>query len=59
MEVRSVTRLQNLGVQSARSRGIQPHGLDALIFAVCPKKAARIITKTLKSAIANAEHNNN
>lgn len=36
-----------------------PVGLAVDLLAVTPKKAARLVLKTLKSAIANAENNNN
>jgi len=63
MEVRSVTRFVRISAFKAREVTREIQGLmasDALdILRFSPKKAARIITKTLKSAIANAEHNNN
>ena len=41
----------------------QIQGLPALqaqaVLAVVPRKSARVVAKTLKSAIANAENNNN
>lgn len=63
MEVRSVTRFVRISAFKAREVTREIQGLmasDALdVLRFSPKKAARIITKTLKSAIANAEHNNN
>ena len=62
MEVRAIARQQRISPLKARevAREIQglsaSHALDLLNFV--PKKAATLIGKTLKSAVANAEHNN-
>jgi len=62
MEVRSITRMARISAFKGRevTRLIQglPVGeaLDVLRFT--PKKAARLVSKTLASAIANAENNN-
>lgn len=62
MEVRSVTRFVRISAFKAREVTQEIQGLmasDALdVLRFSPKKAARLVTKTLKSAIANAEHNN-
>jgi large subunit ribosomal protein L22 len=48
-KVREVVRqIQGLPAQEA-----------AAVLAVVPRKSARLVAKTLKSAIANAENNNN
>jgi large subunit ribosomal protein L22 len=60
MEARATTRYARLTAQKARlvvdlirGRGVE----DALgILQFTPKRGAKIIAKTLKSAIANAEH---
>jgi large subunit ribosomal protein L22 len=62
MAVQSITKFSRISAFKARevTREIQglPVGaaLDLLEFS--PKKAARLVRKTLVSAIANAEHNN-
>ena len=62
MEVKAITRNVRISAFKCRevTREIQgrPAGeaLDVLRFS--PLKAARLVTKTLKSAIANAENNN-
>ena len=63
MEVRSIYKYARISPFKARevTREIQglpvSAALDLLTFT--PKKAAALISKTLKSAIANAENNNN
>jgi large subunit ribosomal protein L22 len=63
MEVRSITRYARLSPFKAREVTQEIQGLmasDALdVLRLSTKKAARFIGKTLKSAVANAEHNNN
>ena len=60
-EVRAVARKQRLGVLKAREvvnaiRGKRVEkALDFLNF--CEKKAAKLVFKTLSSAVANAENN--
>ena len=62
MDVRSITKYARISPKKARdvAREIQglpvSDALDALNYT--PKKAAHLIGKTLRSAIANAEHNN-
>ena len=52
-----------MSAQKMREVVRQIQGLPALhaqaALAVVPRKGARIVAKTLKSAIANAEHNKN
>lgn len=61
MEVRAITKYVKISAFKARevTREIQglaaSEALDILKFS--PKKAARLVDKTLKSAIANAENN--
>jgi large subunit ribosomal protein L22 len=61
MEVKAIARQQRLSPMKARevAREIQglsvSRALDILNFT--PKKAATLVGKTLKSAVANAEHN--
>ncbi len=63
MEVKSITKYVRISAFKARevTREIQGRqageALDILKFS--PKKAAALVSKTLKSAIANAENNNN
>lgn len=61
MEVKSTTKFARISAKKARDVAREIQGLpvsaaiDALTFT--PKKAAYLIGKTLKSAIANAENN--
>ena len=52
-----------MSAQKMREVVRQIQGLPALqaqaVLAVVPRKGARVVAKTLKSAIANAENNNN
>ena len=63
MEVQALTRYARMSPKKVRevARTIQgrkvPDALNQL--SVITRKSARLITKTLKSAIANAENNNN
>ena len=63
MEVQSITRNVRMSAQKMREVVRQIQGLPAVqaaaILAVTPRKGARLVAKTLKSAIANAENNNN
>lgn len=63
MEVRSIHRFAKISAFKAREVTREIQGLpasDALdLLRFTPKKAAPLIAKTLKSAIANAENNNN
>lgn len=59
MQVQAITRNVNMSAQKMREVVRQIQGLPALqaqaILAVVPRKSARFVAKTLKSAIANAE----
>jgi large subunit ribosomal protein L22 len=63
MEVQALTRYARMSPKKVRevARTIQgrkaPDAVDLLTM--IPRKSARLIVKTLKSAIANAENNNN
>ncbi len=63
MEVRSTYRYAKISAFKARevTRAIQGLPVSAALdlVAFSPKKAAGMISKTLKSAVANAENNNN
>lgn len=62
MEVQAITRNVRMSAQKVREVVRQIQGLPALkaqaILAVVPRKSARLVAKTLQSAIANAENNN-
>ncbi|HEX3798945.1 MAG TPA: uL22 family ribosomal protein [Verrucomicrobiae bacterium] len=59
MQVQAITKNINMSAQKMREVVRQIQGLPALqaqaILAVVPRKSARFVAKTLKSAIANAE----
>lgn len=63
MEVQALTRYARMSPKKVRdvARQIQgrkvPEALD--LVTLIPRKSARLLAKTLKSAIANAENNNN
>ncbi len=63
MEVQALTRYARMSPKKMRdiSRIIQGRkAVEAIEYlALIPRKSARLIAKTLKSAIANAENNNN
>jgi large subunit ribosomal protein L22 len=63
MQVHAITKNVRMSAQKMREVVRQVQGLPALqalsILAVIPRKSARVVAKTLKSAIANAENNNN
>ena len=62
MQVQAITKNVRMSAQKMREVVRQIQGLPALqaqaILAVVPRKGARFVAKTLKSAIANAENNN-
>lgn len=62
MEVRAIARQQRISPLKAREVAREIQGLSASraldLLNFVPKKAATLIGKTLKSAVANAEHNN-
>jgi len=63
MEVHAITKNVRMSAQKMREVVRQIQGLPAAhavaALAVTPRKGARLVAKTLKSAIANAENNNN
>lgn len=62
MEVKAITRFARISAFKAREVTREIQGLPALqaldVVRFSPKKAARLISKTLATAIANAENNN-
>src|ERR1041384_4424932 len=62
MEVQAIMRNARMSAQKVREVVRQIQGLPAqqavAILAVVPRKSARLVAKTLKSAMANAENNN-
>lgn len=62
MEVQSITRNVRMSAQKMREVVRQIQGMPAVhaaaVLANTPRKSARLVLKTLKSAIANAENNN-
>jgi|TARA_B100001093_G_C26693265_1_gene955740 large subunit ribosomal protein L22 len=63
MQVKAYTKYARMSPQKVRkvARAIQGQNAAAALemLDLIPRKSARIISKTLKSAIANAENNNN
>ncbi len=63
MEVRAITRNVPMSPQKVREVTRQIQGLPAeralAVLGMVPRKSARLVSKTLRSAIANAENNNN
>jgi len=63
MEVHAITRNVRMSAQKVREVVRQIQGLPArhavAVLAAVPRKSARLVAKTLKSAIANAENNRN
>jgi len=61
MEAQAITRNIRMSAQKVREVVRQIQGLSAqeavAILAVVPRKSSRLVAKTLKSAIANAENN--
>ena len=61
-EVLALAKNSQISPQKARLVGDQIRGLPVAralaVLALSPKKAARLVEKVLKSAIANAEQNN-
>ena len=62
MDVQAITKNIPMSPQKMREVVRQIQGLHALhaqaLLAAVPRKGARIVAKTLKSALANAENNN-
>ena len=63
MEIQALTRYARMSPKKMREVVRTVQGLKATaavdLLSVIPRKSARLIAKTLKSAIANAENNNN
>ena len=63
MQVHAITKNIRMSAQKMREVVRQIQGLPALqaqaVLMVVPRKGARFVAKTLKSAIANAENNKN
>ena len=63
MRVQAITKNVRMSAQKMREVVRQIQGLPALAaqatLAVTPRKGARFVAKTLRSAIANAENNKN
>lgn len=61
MVVASITKNVRMSAQKMREVTRQIQGLPAVraraLLAIVPRKSARLVAKTLKSAIANAENN--
>ena len=61
MQVQAITRNVHMSAQKMREVVRQIQGLPALraqaVLAVVSRKSARLVAKTLQSAIANAENN--
>ena len=61
MEVHAIAKNVPMSAQKMREMVRQIQGMPALqaqaVLAVVPRKSARFVAKTLKSAIANAENN--
>ena len=62
MQVHAITKNVRMSAQKMREMVRQIQGLPALqaqaVLQFVPRKSARVVAKTLKSAIANAENNN-
>jgi large subunit ribosomal protein L22 len=62
MQVQAITKNIRMSAQKMREVVRQIQGLPALhaqaVLSYVPRKSARVVAKTLKSAIANAENNN-
>jgi large subunit ribosomal protein L22 len=63
MQVHAIMKNVRMSAQKMREVVRQIQGLPALqaqaVLAVVPRKGARFVAKTLRSAIANAENNKN
>jgi len=63
MDVKAVTKYVRISPEKARHIGRLLQGKTVkeaiAVVKLSPRKAARLFEKTLDSAIANAEHNNN
>ena len=63
MEVQALTRFARMSPKKMREGAREIQGRSAPeaieLLTLIPRKSARLIAKTLKSAVANAENNNN
>ena len=63
MEVQAITRFARMSPKKMREVAREIQGMPApealALVTLVPRKSARLIAKTLKSAISNAENNNN
>ncbi|HEX4342595.1 MAG TPA: 50S ribosomal protein L22 [Verrucomicrobiae bacterium] len=63
MQVHAIMKNVRMSAQKMREVVRQVQGMPALqaqaVLAAVPRKGARLVAKTLKSAIANAENNKN
>jgi large subunit ribosomal protein L22 len=63
MEVQAILRNARMSAQKVREVVRQIQGLPAqqaaAVLSAVPRKSARLVAKTLKSALANAENNRN
>lgn len=63
MEVKAITRNAPMSAQKMREMVRQVQGMRAVdaaaVLAAVPRKSARLVAKTLRSAMANAENNHN
>src|SRR5258708_39323737 len=63
MEVQALTRYARMSPKKVREVAREIQGRPVIeateLLTLIPRKSARLIAKTLKSAVANAENNNN
>lgn len=63
MEIQAVTKYVRMSPKKVREVALEIQGQKATealsLLQFIPRKSARLIAKTLKSAVANAENNNN
>ena len=63
MEIQAVTKYVRMSPKKVREVVVEIQGRQAMaalsLLNVIPRKSARLVAKTLKSAVANAENNNN
>lgn len=63
MEIQAVTKYVRMSPKKVRDVALEIQGKKATsalsLLKVIPRKSARLIAKTLQSAVANAENNNN
>ncbi|MGJ3243207.1 MAG: 50S ribosomal protein L22 [Opitutales bacterium] len=63
MEVQAYTKYARMSPKKVREVAREIQGMNAAealdVLSFIPRKSARLLTKTLKSAVANAENNNN